>query len=78
MSHELKEGVELELVEWPDTKGTNETFYALGSDISSIKVVMQYGQLSMCPWAKITNQEGNMIALVNLALCVRAVIRNGQ
>lgn len=78
MSSELREGLELSRVQWADTNGREENFYACtGTVVDRITVRMQPGQMGMVPWAQVVDKDGKQIAFVNLSECQFAEVRNG-
>lgn len=78
MSHELKEGMELSRIAWPESKESMDAnFYSTTGLVQSITIVMQQGQMGMVPWAKVTHVNGHTLALVNVAQCVYVELRNG-
>ena len=52
MSHELKEGVELNSIWWAEGSLT------VGSQVASLTVREQIGQMSMVPWVEATDSNG--------------------
>lgn len=77
MSHELKEGVELQCVQGPFDNEGEGIFLILGDSdwkCSRITVVEQCGQMGMVPWAKCERNNGEIV-LVNLALMESVVTK---
>ena len=72
MSHELKEGVYLKSIFWPEGDVT------IGKHgCTSLFVRMQMGQMSMVPWAEATFENGTK-QLYNLALAEGATVSEEQ
>lgn len=67
MSHELKEGVCLSLIEGPAKDGWCLHYKAGESGVTRIIVAEQPGQMAMVPWARVEFESAEP-HLVNLAL----------